>query len=101
MTFNYKHPKWEKLRLKVLRRDNWTCKFCGQLCLGKKRNGHSPTVDHIKSVKDHPDLAFDPRNMQVLCKPCDNKKHAEKGRKDGVDIQPVGEDGFPLNSEWS
>lgn len=25
----YKNPKWQKLRLKILERDNWACQKCG------------------------------------------------------------------------
>ena len=25
----YKNPKWQKLRLKILERDNWACQRCG------------------------------------------------------------------------
>jgi len=97
--FNYKTPEWEKLRLHVLRRDSWTCKFCGQLCLGKKRNGHSPVVDHIKTVREHPELAMDPFNLRILCRACDNKRHSEKG-KGGIDVPQVSADGFPEESDW-
>lgn len=24
-----KDPRWQKLRLKILERDNWTCRYCG------------------------------------------------------------------------
>ena len=83
---------------RVLKRDNYTCRNCGQLCLGKKRNGFSPVVDHIKSVKTHFHLSMDEFNLQVLCRACDNAKHAEKGR--GYEVEEVMTDGFPQNSDW-
>jgi len=96
--FNYKDTAWEKLRLRVLRRDNYTCQLCDQICLGKKRNGHSPVVDHIETVQERPDLARELDNLRVLCKPCDNKRHSEKGK--GADIPQVCADGFPEGSDW-
>ena len=98
MRFHYNHPEWSKLRIRALRRDSWTCKMCGQLCLGKNKNGHSPVVDHIKSVKAHPELAFELDNLRILCRPCDNKRHSEKGG--GEDVPQVCADGFPENSQW-
>lgn len=96
--FSYKDTAWEKLRLLVLRRDNYTCEFCGQLCTGKNRNGFSPVVDHIKTVRERPDLAGDPDNLRVLCKSCDNKRHSEKGKV--ADVPQVCDDGFPKDSNW-
>ena len=96
---DYQSTEWDKLRRKVLRRDGYSCQFCGKLCLGKKRNGESPIVDHIMPVKEYPHLAFNEDNLRVLCRSCDNKRHSEKGR--GYDITPAGLDGFPMNSEWS
>jgi len=98
MVFNYRDPCWEALRIKVLRRDNWTCKLCGQLCLGKKKNGHSPVVDHIKPTREFPELGLDPNNVRVLCRSCDNKRHSEKGKTN--DVPEVTADGFPKNSPW-
>ena len=97
--FNYSDNKWRLLKVRVLKRDKYTCQFCGILALGKKRNGISPVVDHIETVKDRPDLAMDINNLRVLCRPCDNKRHSEKG-KGGVDVPEVCADGFPANSEW-
>lgn len=97
--FNYKDKKWELLRKRVLKRDHYTCQFCGILALGKNRNGVSPVVDHIKPVKERPDLAFDIDNLRVLCRPCDNKRHSEKG-KGGIDVPEVCADGFTKDSEW-
>ncbi len=82
----------------MLRRDGYTCVFCGQLCLGKKKNGHSPVVDHIKTVKEFPQLALVTQNMTGLCRSCDNKRHSEKGKAE--DVPQVCDDGFPADSDW-
>ena len=52
-------------------------------------------VDHIKPIRTHPELAFDPANLQTLCKRChDSVKHREEmtGHRVGVDS-----DGNPLD----
>ncbi|WP_232295640.1 HNH endonuclease signature motif containing protein [Pseudorhodobacter aquimaris] len=40
-------------------------------------------IDHIKPVRTHPELSFDPRNLQPLCGPCHTKKtRIECGHKE-------------------
>ena len=60
--------RWQVLRHQVLERDGWKCRGCGE----RRRL----EVDHIKPVRTHPELSFDPRNLQVLCGVC----HAQKTR---------------------
>lgn len=96
----YKTPAWEKLRLQILRRDNWTCQRCGVKALGKKRNGVSPHVDHIEHRPDtlHTTPHDSPANLRTLCAKCHNQVTAlerDTGKPD------IGEDGFPVGSEWS
>jgi 5-methylcytosine-specific restriction endonuclease McrA len=57
--------RWPALRLEVLRRDSWTCRQCG---------GPGREVDHIKPVRDRPDLAFAVANLQTLCRACHTRK---------------------------
>ncbi|MEM9782352.1 MAG: HNH endonuclease signature motif containing protein [Pseudomonadota bacterium] len=62
--------RWPSLRLAALRRDGWCCVQCG--ARGRLE------VDHIKPVRDAPDLAFDLDNLQCLCPSC----HARKTREE-------------------
>ncbi|MED1603638.1 HNH endonuclease signature motif containing protein [Alkalihalophilus marmarensis] len=76
----YKSKEWQLLRREVLERDNYECQEC-------KRNGrvytdnHDPDkhkrldIDHIKEIEDHPELALEIDNLEVLCVKCHNKKH--------------------------
>lgn len=76
----YKSKEWQKLRLRVLERDNYECQEC-------KRQGrvytdkHDPDkhkrldVDHIKEIYTHPHLALDEENCETKCVRCHNKKH--------------------------
>ena len=77
--------RWQVLRHQILERDGWKCRCCGE----RRRL----EIDHIKPVRTHPELSFDPRNLQALCGPCHTRKtriecgHKEKSpeRKAWVD----------------
>ena len=94
----YKSQHWEKLRLRALRRDNWRCTECGTKCLGKKRNGVSPHVDHKTS---RPPAAPGPThldvlpNLRVLCPTCHNKCTAIE--RDAKAKPAIGYDGLPVD----
>lgn len=61
-----KSRRWQVLRHQILERDGWTCACgCGQRAL---------EVDHIQPVRTHPELAFDPANLQALARGCHTKK---------------------------
>lgn len=66
--------RWQVLRQQILERDEWQCRCCGE----QRRL----EVDHIKPVRTHPELAFDPRNLQALCGRCHTRKtRIEVGHK--------------------
>ena len=58
--------RWRVLRMAILERDDFRCKGCG--CHGRLE------VDHIKPVRTHPALSYDPNNLQALCPSCHTKK---------------------------
>ena len=58
--------RWPALRLQAKRRDGFKCVQCG--ARGRLE------VDHIKPVRDAPDLAFELTNLQTLCVSCHSKK---------------------------
>lgn len=43
------------------------CEKCGEL--------HNLTVHHVKPRQTHPELAFEPSNLVVLCQECHNIVH--------------------------
>jgi 5-methylcytosine-specific restriction endonuclease McrA len=58
--------RWQAVRHAVLERDGWACVQCGD----RRRL----ECDHIQPVRTHPELSFDPANVQTLCAPCHTKK---------------------------
>jgi 5-methylcytosine-specific restriction enzyme A len=66
--------RWAILRAAVLERDGFKCVQCSE----RRRL----EIDHIKPVRTHPDLAFDPANCQALCAACHSRKtRLEVGHK--------------------
>ena len=63
---------WERVRLKALKRDHYSCVNC-------KAKGILTTsrleVDHIQELEYHPELALELDNLRTLCKDCHNKRH--------------------------
>ncbi len=57
----------------VFERDGHTCRVCGA-----KENLQ---IDHIKSVREFPELAFDVENLQTLCKTCHKTKSVEESNR--------------------
>lgn len=58
--------RWKVLRMVILERDGFACKSCG--ARGRLE------VDHIKPVRTHPELSFEPGNLQPLCAACHTRK---------------------------
>ena len=71
----YHSTRWKKVRKFILKRDFGICKRCGHA-------NKIMIVDHIKELKDYPELAYNYENLEVLCVPCHNTKSAES-RRDG------------------
>jgi 5-methylcytosine-specific restriction protein A len=60
--------EWQKLRAKHLR-DNPACIVCG---------AKATTVDHIRTVKERPELRLDPLNLKSMCASCHSRKTAKE-----------------------
>ena len=57
---------YRRARLKVLVRDGHVCMYCG--------SNEDLTIDHVLSIKNHPELSMDLQNMVIACKSCNSKK---------------------------
>ena len=61
-----KTKRWKHLRLQIMERDGFACVQCQ--AVGRLE------VDHIEPVRDAPEKAFDPANLQTLCPACHTRK---------------------------
>jgi len=68
-----KSKEYKLWRLAVFERDNWTCRFCGQV--GGKLN-----ADHIKPFALFPELRFAIDNGRTLCLECHKKTDTYGGK---------------------
>lgn len=68
-------PEWYAIRQLVLNKHGRKCMRCGITA------EHAViTVDHIKSRRNHPRLALNPDNLQVLCRACNSAKGKDDDR---------------------
>ena len=68
--------RYEGWRVKVFKRDNWTCQHCGF-------KGGWVEAHHKKSWAKYVELRYDVDNGITLCKPC----HIREGRPPKVDLK--------------
>jgi len=62
-----KHPKWQKKRLLVFKRDKWACRTCGA-------TDKTLCVHHSKYTKKYP-YNEPMKNLITLCEDCHKKLH--------------------------
>lgn len=65
--------EYKEWRLKVFKRDNFTCVICG------KKN-KTIEADHIKAQSEYPELIYDVNNGRTLCHKC-HKKTSNYGHR--------------------
>ena len=76
--------EYDAWRSEVFRRDDYTCKSCGQ-------RGGKLHADHIKPFALFPELRLDVSNGRTLCKPCHLKTDTWGYRtKIAADARPQG-----------
>ena len=94
----YSTKEWHKLRSKtkaVWKRDGLCCGYCNKQidwCVDKV------VVDHVLNRRQHPDLALDHTNLQVVHHRCNTKKAAYVENNNRV---ATNDEGYPVGSEWS
>lgn len=62
-TEKFKDPRWQKLRLKILERDNWTCQCCGNTKL-------TLHVHHRYYIKGKDPWEYPKEALITLCEEC-------------------------------
>lgn len=92
----YKTTLWQSMRLAQLASEP-LCRYCAQL----GRVTPADTVDHRRPHRGNRALAFDPTNLQSLCKPC-HDRHAQ-AKDNGLPVAGCDADGYPLDPDhpWS
>lgn len=63
------HPNWQRMRLYVMNRDNFTCKLC-------KDNQSQLHVHHRTYFKGKYAWDIDPKFLMTVCKKCHEKIHS-------------------------
>lgn len=72
----YGSTAWERVRSTVLKRDNYTCQWCGK---------EGATIgDHLEDPIEHPEHALDARYVVASCRSC----NARRGRPGYGEQQP-------------
>ena len=64
----YKGRRWNRVRLQVLRRDNWTCTKCGSW---------GNVAHHVGGYGDL-DSFHDPDNIRTVCGTCHAQIHSRR-----------------------
>lgn len=70
-----KDPKWQKVRLKILERDNFTCTYCG----GDEETLH---VHHKIYLPNRKPWEYEDDCLTTLCKDC--HQYASHGMKESI-----------------
>ena len=75
----YKTSRWQKLRMKILRRDLFTCQWSG--CGRVVADTSKLVADHREPHRGDEVLFWDENNLWTLCKQChDSAKQREERR---------------------
>lgn len=74
-----KSPKWQKRRLEIYQRDNFTCQICG--ATDKQLHVHHLEYIHGNDIWDYDDSL-----LITLCDNCHNKEHDLFNEVDGLNI---------------
>lgn len=73
--------RWQRLRLKILARDQYTCQQTGEMLAGKYPAPNSPVVDHIEPHRGDPDLFWDEDNLQSVTKAWHDREKQSKEKR--------------------
>lgn len=67
----YQHPKWQKKRLEILEREDYTCQDCGDTEIQLH-------IHHGHYSKGHEVWDYDNETLWCLCEPCHESWEIEK-----------------------
>lgn len=69
-----KDPRWQKRRLEIMQRDNFTCQQCGN----GLNNGVPLNVHHLRYYKNKQPWEYADTDLITLCEECHKKEHLKK-----------------------
>ena len=67
----YNSKPWRRLSRRIIRKARGEC----QLCRAEHRLTRAVLVHHVKSLREHPELAYEPSNLMPLCHDCHERMH--------------------------
>lgn len=67
-----KDPRWQKRRLEVMQRDNFTCQHCGN----GLNDGVPLNVHHIRYRRNLMPWEYDDAELTTLCEKCHKEEHS-------------------------
>lgn len=74
----YKTKAWRLTRVTVITEAGFRCEECKRPIVLHKREATKcipvAHVDHIKTVKEAPELQLERSNLRCLCEPCHNRR---------------------------
>ena len=85
MTITRNSATWRKLQRQFITsatQRNEPCALCGLPINYQAHNrnaDNAPSVDHIRSWRDHPNLRTDPANLQIVHQSCNRSKGTTTG----------------------
>jgi hypothetical protein len=85
-------PRWQKKRLEILQRDNWTCRMCEETKL-------TLHIHHDKYCGSNP-WEIDSKFLKTICRNCHMIIHHVKSMESGVVIHIEKKDGVLPNYEY-
>lgn len=86
-----KDPRWQKKRLKIFERDNWTCVNCG----AKNRTLHIHHTSYIGNPWDAKD-----EMLETLCEKCHDGEHSGKNKTFDIETFYVYDDCEIITHEY-
>jgi len=72
----YQHPHWQRKRLEIFRRDDWTCRCCGQTLKALH-------IHHLYYQSDLHLWQYDNDALVTVCNDCHKKLHRELAKLAG------------------
>ena len=67
-----KDPRWQKRRLEIMQRDNFTCQHCGN----GLNDGVPLNVHHIRYRRNLMPWEYDDADLTTLCEKCHKEEHS-------------------------